>query len=281
MKNITVLLLLATIQLFIVSSVEAGKRAVFDVEFIEGDSITKVNEIITYDENRLRIDFPDANKEESDQAPYIMTVDGGETWIIGDKSKDRFYCSKMQTEEFFRSLGEQASDAMEFFNMTVKSPTIKQVLEEPGPEMQGYKTTHVRIETNASAYSWVLFVKFKYSIKVVDDLWFATELETHPVVKKWDNALTQSGNSSIDQLFAEYTAELQGPILKQASVIDITDVRKKETKTKKINSVIKSIEDVEADKLEEVFEMPECEKVDDDEVLEKAKDLLYGGKLLL
>jgi hypothetical protein len=281
MKKFRSLYLTSIIFLFTVFTVEAGTRVVIEVEFIEGDSIEKSNEIITYDENRFRIDFPDAGKEVTNQTPYIMTVNGGEHWVIGDKPKDRFYCSKMQTEEFFRNLGDQATDAIEFFNVTAESATVKQILEEPGPSIQGYKTTHVKIETNASAYAWFFFIKYEYSIKIIDDLWYTTELDMHPVVKKWDKALTQSGNSLMDEMFSDFTAKLPGPVLKQESVIDITNVRKNETKTKKKNSVVKKIEELATSKLDDIFKMPECDAMDDDEVQEKAKALFSADKFIL
>ena len=39
---------------------EAGTRVIVEVEVIEGDSVKKSNETITFDENRFRIDFPEA-----------------------------------------------------------------------------------------------------------------------------------------------------------------------------------------------------------------------------
>ena len=139
MKNIETLLIISIICLFTAFNAEAGTRVIVEVEVIEGDSAKKSNETITFDENRFRIDFPEAGKEVTDQSPYIMTVNGGENWVIGDKPKDKFYCTTMKTEEFFRNLGDQATDAIEFFNVTAESPTVKKVLEEPGPEIEGYK----------------------------------------------------------------------------------------------------------------------------------------------
>jgi len=281
MKNFRTLLLASVILLFTVFTVAAGTRVVVEVEVIEGDSIEKSIEIITFDMNRFRIDFPDAGKEVTDQSPYIMTVNGGENWVIGDKPKDKFYCTKMKTEEFFRNLGDQVTDAIEFFNVTAESPIVKKVLEEPGPEIEGYKTTHLQLETNANAYAWFFFIKFEYSVKIIDDLWYTTELEIHPVRKKWINAITQSGNNLIDQLFTKFTANIPGPILKQESVTNITNVRKNETKTQKRRSTIKKVEELKADELDKIFKMPECKVMDDDEVQEKAKALFYADRIML
>ena len=281
MNNFRTLLLASIFLLFTALPVEAGTRVVVEIEVIEGDSIEKSSEIITFDENRFRIDFPGAGKEVTDTTAYIMSVNGGENWVIGDKPKDKFYCSEMKTEEFFRNMGDQATNAMEFFNVKAESPTVKKVLEEPGPEIQGYKTTHLQLETNARAYAWFLFIKFEYSVKIIDDLWYTTELDIHPVKKKWINALSQSGNSLIDEMFANFTAKLPGPILQKESVIDITNVRKKETKTQKKRSIIKKVEELKTSELDRIFKMPECQAMDDDEIEEKAKALFSADKMML
>ena len=281
MKSLKTLLLASIILIFTVFAVEAGTRVVIEVEVIKGDNVNKSHEIITFDEKRFRIDFPGVDEEVTNQTSYIMTVNGGENWVIGDKPEDTFYCTEMKIEEFFRNLGNQATDAIEFFNVTAESPTIKKVLEEPGPEIQGFKTTHLQLETSASAYAWFFFMKFEYSVKKIDDLWYTTELDIHPARKKWINALTQSGNSFIDKIFTDFTAKLPGPVLKQETVIEITNVRKKETKTQKARYVIKKIEELKADELDRIFKMPECVEMDDDEVEEKAKLLFSADRIAL
>ena len=278
MKNSRKSLLALITLLFTVFTVEAGTRAVIEVEIIKGDNIEKSSEIVSFDEKRFRIDILGEDKKKTEQTPYIMTVNNGENWVIGDKPKDKFYCSEMQTEEFFKNLGDQVTNAIEFFNVKAESPTVKQILEEPGPEILGYKTTHVQIETNARAYAWFLFLKFEYSVKIIDDLWYTTDIEMHPVRKKWINALTQSGNSIIDSLFADFTAKLPGPVLKTESVVSITDARKKETKTQTIRTVITEVDELESGELDEIFKMPECQTMDDDEVQEKANLIFSTGR---
>ena len=82
MKNFRTLLLASVTLLFTVFTVEAGTRVVVEVEVIEGDSIEKSIEIITFNKNRFRIDFPGEDKEVTDQTPYIMSVNGGENGLL-------------------------------------------------------------------------------------------------------------------------------------------------------------------------------------------------------
>jgi trehalose-6-phosphatase len=274
-------LIAVTLSLIFVPGLQAGTRGIIEVEIEEDGSTVKYFEIITFDDERFRIDFVGEDRKVTAETPYIMTADGGKTWIMGDKPKDSFYCSQVPTEAFFRNLGDQLTQAVEFFNVKTEAPTVKQVLEEPGPEIVGLKTTHVQLETHARAYAWFLFFKFEYSVKIVEDLWYTTDVEIHPVRKKWINALTQSGNSVIDKLFRDYVEKLPGPILKTESVMDITNIRKNSTKTQKQRTLVIAVEEVDAVKLDELFKLPECEIMDDDEIQEKGKALLSAGKLML
>ena len=95
------------------------------------------------------------------------------------------------------------------------------------------------------------------------------------------NALSQSGNNLIDRLVDGITAVLPGPVLKRDTVIEITNLRKNETDTQKKHARIIEVVELKKDELDEVFQVPECEPMDDDEVREKAKALFSAEKLLL
>jgi hypothetical protein len=281
MKSSITSFLATIITLLTVFAVEAGTRAVIEVQNIEGDNVEKHFEIFTFDEQRFRIDFVGEDLKITDETSYIMTVDGGENWVMGDKPKDRFYCSEVNTEEFFNNLGGQVTYAIDQFSVNADSPVVKQVLEEPGPDMLGFKTTHVQLQTDARAYAWFLFFKFEYTVKIVSDIWYTTDVEIHPIRKKWLSALTKSGNSIIDDLFGNLTSKLPGPVLKKEVVMDTTNVRKKSVKTEKQLTKVTSVEEVKPDELEKIFKMPKCEVMDDDEIQEKGKALFSAGKIML
>ena len=259
----------------------AGTQAIIEVENIEGDNVAKHVEILTFDDERFRIDFVGEDKKITDETSYIMTVDGGDSWVMGDKPKDKFYCSEVNTEEFFTNLGAQVSYAVDRFNIKADSPKVTQVLEEPGPDILGFKTTHVQLETQTSAHAWFLFFKFEYQVKIVSDLWYTNDVEIHPIRKRWISALTKSGNNIIDELFTGITSKLSGPVLKKEVVMDITNVRKKNVKTEKQITKLTSVEDVSSEELDKLFKKPQCIMMDDDEIQEKGKALLGAGRIML
>ena len=281
MKRSCFKLMAITAVWFVSSIASAGTRAVLDIEVIKGENVEKSAEIVTFDEERFRIDFVGEDKKVTNETPYIMTVDGGDTWVMGDKPKDEFYCTSMMTNEFFQIVGDKVSGAIEFFNVKAEVPEVTKNFEKPGPEIHGFKTTHVQIETNANAYAWFLFFKFEYSAKVTEDIWYTTDIEIHPVRTKWLNAITQSGNNIVDQYTNDYLSKLPGPVLKRTSVTEITDERKKKTKVQEERARYSDVAELSREELDKVFIMPDCEVMDDKEVEEKAKALFSAGRIML
>jgi hypothetical protein len=113
-------------------SVYAGYRVSYEITITKENGEPSVHfETLTFDDTRFRIDFLDEDGKKTEQSPYIMTADNGGTWYIGDKPDKKFYCSHMKTNEFFESIGEQATGAMEFFNVKAEKPVITKVFEKP------------------------------------------------------------------------------------------------------------------------------------------------------
>ena len=59
------------------------------------------------------------------------------------------------------------------------------------------------------------------------------------------------------------------------------NVRKYSTRTEKQRTVVTEIEEIKSEELDEIFRMPECENMDDDEIQEKDKALFSAGKIML
>ena len=235
----------------------AGYRASYEITGTKENGESNVHyEILTFDDTRFRIDFVDEEGKRTEQSPYIMTPDNGETWYIGDKPDKDFYCSHMKTNEFFESVGEQATGAMDFFNVKAEKPVITKVFEKPVDNILGFKITHLQLETHASAHAWILFLKFEYKVKIVDDIFYTSELDVHPIRKKWLEALTQSGNDLIDTMYSDYTSKVPGPMVQKETVIEITDLRKKTVKVEKRKAVVTKIDEISAKETDAAFINP-------------------------
>jgi hypothetical protein len=59
------------------------------------------------------------------------------------------------------------------------------------------------------------------------------------------------------------------------------NVRKYGTRIEKQRTVVTEIEEIKSEELDEIFRMPECEKIDDAEIQENGKALFSAGKIML
>lgn len=267
--------------LFIALPVAADTlRATIVTDIVEKDKKDSDTEIITIDgDKKVRMEFLGKEKQPSDKTPYLLTLDGGNTWIIGNKAEA--YCAQMDTGEFFRYLGGLAHRFEGIANLEITDPQVKKVLEEKGPKILDYPTTHVRLVTTASGKAAVLFKKYDYKVHITDDIWYSTKLEMHPVRKRWLEALSQSGYKQLDVLIDQWASNLPGSILKQESVIKVTNVIKNKEDITTEKTQVVTIEKLKsADLSKQTFQMPRCKKTSKKEMRDTAMELFKKGKIL-
>jgi hypothetical protein len=139
----------------------------------------------------------------------------------------------------------------------------------------------VRLVTTASGKTAVLFKKYEYKVHITDDILYSTEMEMHPVRKRWLEALSQSGYKQHDMLIDQWLAQLPGAILKQESVVKVTNVIKNEEDTYSEKTRVVTVEKLKpSDIPKQTFDMPKCKTISKKEMRDTAKDLFEKGKLL-
>ena len=255
-------------------------RATIETEIVEEDRKDRDTEIITIDgDKKVRLEFLGEQKKPSDKTPYLLTVDGGNTWVIGNKAEA--FCAQMDTGEFFRYLGGLAIKYGGLANLDIADPQVKKVLEEKGPKILDYPTKHVRLVTTASGKAAVGFKKYDYKVHITDDIWYTTKLEMHPVRKRWLEALSQSGYKELDTLINQRVNYLPGAILKQESVIKVTNVIKNKEDITTEKTQLVTIEKLKPSNIpKHTFQMPKCKKISKKEMRSTAMDLFEKGKIL-
>ena len=268
--------------LFIALPVAADPlRVTIVTDIVEkGEPKDKDTEIITIDgDKKVRLEFLGEEEKPSNNTPYLLTTDGGNTWVIGNKQEA--YCAQMETGEFFQYLGSLALKVEGIANLEITDPQVKKVLEQKGPKILGYPTTHVRLVTTAAGKASILFQKFDYKVHITDDIWYSPELEMHPVRKRWLEALSNSGYPQLDKLIDQWAANLNGSILKQESVMKLTNVIKNEEEITTQQSRIVTVENLKpTDIPKDTFDMPTCKSISKKEMRDTAKELFDKGKLL-
>ena len=136
--------------ILVVLSVPAGAASRYTiVSEIVTDGNSQVSEMatITLTEDKGRIDFVVRDGRKEKGGLYLMTLNGGKTAVMGDKSKSM--CSEWDSEQYFREMGKLLHKAQRWTNLEITDVKVEKVLEEPGPELLGYATTHVRLVTTA------------------------------------------------------------------------------------------------------------------------------------
>ncbi len=267
--------------LFMVLPVNADtRRATISTEVVDKDKKETDTEIITMDgSKKVRMEFLGAEKKLSDKTPYLLTIDGGNTWVVGNKAEA--FCAQMDTGEFFRYLGGLILKFEGIANLNISDPQIKKVLEEKGPKIHGYPTKRVQLVTTAGGKAAVMFKKYDYKVHITDDIWYTTELELHPVRRRWLQALSQSGYKQLDTLINQWASNLPGAIMKQESVVKITNVIKNKDDIYTEKTRVVSIEKLKpSDIPKHTFQMPQCSKISKKEMRDTAKTLFEKGKLL-
>ena len=242
-------------------------------------SLTK-REVVTTDGDKARLDFLGEAKERTDTTPYLLTVDGGKSWVLGNTYKGEFYCANVDPASFFKNIGEIVTEVMDMVSPKVFDIKVTKTKEAPGPKILDLPTTHVRLVTTAKAEATFMFKKYEYTLKITDDVWYTTKLEIQPFRKRWMEALTQSGYEKLDKMFSDWAKKVPGPILKLESEVKLTNVKKNETDIQKEKAEITSIKEVKASELPKgIFTVPKCENINQTQLESTAKDMAKEGKL--
>lgn len=229
----------------------------------EGDKVKseRLVEQVTVDGDRGRIDFlaPDGSKPEN--GGYMLTLDGGKTFAWSDGGQA--VCGNWSLEEFFGTVGALLEKGTRFINAELPEAQVEKTLEEPGPEMHGFPTTHLRLDTKFGAKGRVLIMKFEYSVEQTDDVWMTSVLELPALERRWVEMMGQTGFEYIDAMLATWDAEVTGVVLKHKNVVRLTNLQ-----SNKVSVKTESMEVIKFERLEplqipaDTFEKPECRQVD-------------------
>jgi hypothetical protein len=247
-----------------------------------GESKGTNTNIITIDEKKFRLDYLDTENKKTKTTPFLSTLNDGKDWVLADQKDNKFYCARIDMNDFFRDLGDIMWNMNSLANPKFSETKVELLAEEPGPEMSGYATTHLRFQTTARINARVLLKKFEYGMTKTDDIWYTKEREIHPARKRWIEALTHSGYDQIDQLSSELRSKIPGAILKQDSIVKITDYKKDKVDTYERKVRVVSVKELKSSELpEDTFTSPKCDDLSDNQINDMAKSIFKEGRLTL
>ncbi|MGB5278806.1 MAG: hypothetical protein WBP02_16765 [Gammaproteobacteria bacterium] len=261
----------------------AATVAHIEIESSEnGESKGTQTQIVTIDEKKVRLDYLGAESEKTANTPYLLTLNAGKKWILGDQRDGQFYCAKVDMKDFFRDIGKIVSRIDTLARPKFSDMKVELLVEEPGPDILGYATTHLRIQTTAKVKASVLMKKFEYGMNKVDDIWYTKEREVHPAKQRWIEALTHSGYEQLDQLSSGLRSKIGGPILIHNSAMETTNYKENKVETYGRKVRVVSIKELKSSEVAEgTFTKPDCKEINKGQTKDAAKSMFKEGKLTL
>lgn len=253
----------------------AATRTTTVTEIRRGDDVEKRTEVLTIDGDKARLDMYSDKEANKQNAPYLLTIDGGQTWILDDAKDQKSVCSRWDTKEFFSRIGDLIYYAEIFVNAEISVGKLNVMFDEQGPEILGYKTWHMKIVSSIHGEAEFLGFKREYTLEFRDEIWVSPDLKLSPIEQAWVDALSNSGYRKIDRLSQAWNKQVQGTILKQVSEVTIYNITKNEKRTKHENSAITKLETVKPEDIKaDFFKAPECKKVTEKEMEGAATEML-------
>ena len=238
------------------------------------------------DGNNAKVEFADSKNEMMKKGTYLLTTDGGTTmYLVNPKEKTYSVWDMGAMMQF-------AGGAMGMMKMTITEPKVERLLEESGPTMLGYPTTHYKSRTSYVMSMSVIGMKSQSSIVKEQETWATTAL-ADAGFGIWLKNAPKSGNEELDGLVEAEMGTVKGVPLKSVTVTTTTDTKKKKAETTTTTMEVTTLqpmdvaesnfaipEGYEEVQLFPVGEMPKGEGKDADEGDEKDEKDEEGGNPL-
>lgn len=250
-----------TFFLFYGASSIAATQLVIKTQTIKSGKKSTRTERIVLDGKFGRIDVLEKDGSRRSDLPYMLTIDGGKTWLITDNKK--VVCSNWDTKEFFATAGKLLNKYSRIINAKPVSSRVKVLEVGPGPTMLGKKTRFVKIASHLRMRAAFLAMTADYKMELLDSVWFSPDWVVDPIEQAWNRASTKTGYPHVDALSAAWEKNISGGIIKQIRKTVVTNLKKNEVTTDKVETVtVQSIGPPDRTNLPAGFyDKPKCSEV--------------------
>lgn len=256
------------------SSIYASTQFVIKTEAVRGDQKSTRTERIILDGENGRIDVVEKDGKLNPGLAYMLTTDGGKTWLIADNKKT--VCSNWDTKQFFNTAGALLNKYSRIINAKVVSSRVEVLENKPAPKMLGKKVRFLKIASHLRMRGSFLVFSADYKLEFTDHVWFSPELPVDPIERSWIEASVNTGYPHIDALYGAWEKNITGVIFKQVRRTILTDVKKNKVTTDKTETVtMQSISHLDRSTLPKgLFIKPGCSDVGEKEQTKEIKDML-------
>ena len=121
----------------------------------------------------------------------------------------------------------------------------------------------------------MLWIKFRYDLEIVDDLWLADDIELPAMELRYLQAGTHTGFAYTDEIFSQWLEFVDRAPLKQISVSTLTDKDKGSAKVKTETSAVLSFDVIEAAEISPgTFDLGTCRQISKSRMKKEATRML-------
>ncbi len=175
-----------------------------------GNGETKTSGYV--DGERAKIDFREGMPSAEGMAGYLITQDGGKTLYLVDPQEKTYIKFNPAQMSDTASTMLQASQGM--VQIDIRNPSVKKLSETQGPDMLGYKTRHIKLQTSYTLETSVLGRTTSMGTDQTDEMWVTDKLHA----PGWSIWLQQSsiytGSEELDKLIELEQSRINGFPLK-------------------------------------------------------------------
>ena len=158
---------------------------------------------------------------------YLLTEDAGHTLYLVDPNKETY--SRWDLDAMLGMVGSVMESGL--VNVEFSTPESEQLLSEPGEEILGRSTNHVRWRNRYDMELKVMGFKQRNSIEIVQDLWM-TEALADRGMNVWLRAEPpKTGNQGFDDMLAAEMKKTTGMPLRSKTVTTTVNKKGKATVT--------------------------------------------------
>ena len=161
---------------------------------------------------KSRVEFLDSGNPMMPAGSYMVSSDGGSTiYLVNPKQKSYAVWD-------VESMMGMAGGAMQMMGMKFSTPKVEKLLEEKGPAIHGFPTTHYRYR---SSYTMeVNFMGIRRSTETIneEDVWATTDIKDEGMGVWLKQKTMKTGNEELDKLLEAEMSKIKGFPLKRVVV---------------------------------------------------------------
>jgi hypothetical protein len=182
------------------------------------------------DGDKAKVAFTESGNPMLGEGNYLLTTDGGKTLVLVNP-KEKTY-APFDLSQMMGAAGAMLKGMGSMVKMSFTNQKVEKLVEEPGPAILGYDTTHYRFKTSYDSEIKVMGMGNSSHHETIGDTWTTPKLTDGGLHAWLRREPPRTGIADLDQMIAnDMKKGITGVPLKMSSVTTSTDQKGRETKS--------------------------------------------------